>query len=112
MTPKKIAKLMLEKKAIEIKIFDVRKITSMTDYFIVCTSESEPQTKAITSHIERTGKKRGVKPVNIEGQNRNEWVLMDYINFIVHIFSKDKRSFYDLDRLWGDAKITNIIEKK
>ena len=110
MTPKKIAKLMLEKKALEIRIFDVRKITSLTDYFIICTSESEPQTKAITNHIERTTKKKGVKPISIEGLNKNEWILMDYVDFIVHIFSKEKRNFYDLDRLWADAKIIDINE--
>ena len=111
MTPKNIAKLMLEKKASEIKIFDVKKITSLTDYFIICTSESEPQTKAITNHIERTMKKNGVKPIHIEGLNKNEWILMDYVTIIVHIFSKEKRGFYDLNRLWADAKITDIKEK-
>ena len=108
MTPKKIAKLMLEKKASNIKIFDVRKITSMADYFIVCDAGSEPQIKAILNHITKTLKKNGVAPVNIEGQNKLEWVLIDYFNFIVHIFNEEKRTFYDIDRLWADAKITMI----
>ena len=108
MKPKEIANLMLEKKALDIKIFDVKKITTMTDYFIICSSESEPQTKAITVNIEKKMKKIGIKPISIEGQNKLEWVLMDYATFIVHIFRTDKRIFYDLDRLWGDAKITSI----
>tara|TARA_B100001750_G_C14950779_1_gene323471 strand:- start:138 stop:482 length:345 start_codon:yes stop_codon:yes gene_type:complete len=111
MKPKEIANLMLEKKALDIKIFDVKKITTMTDHFIICSTDSEPQTKAITVHIEKTMKKMGVKPISIEGQNKLEWVLMDYVSFIVHIFKIDKREFYDLDRLWADAKITSIQDK-
>ena len=111
MKPKEIAKLMLEKKATNIKIFDVKKITAMTDYFIMCTSESDPQTRAIMNHIQRSLKKVGGKPINMEGQNKLEWVLMDYIAFIIHIFNKEKREFYNLDRLWADAKIININEK-
>ena len=86
MKPKEIANLMLEKKALDIKIFDVKKITTMTDHFIICSTDSEPQAKAITVHIEKTMKKMGVKPISIEGQNKLEWVLMDYVSFIVHIF--------------------------
>ena len=111
MRPKSIAKLMLEKKATNIKIFDVRKITSITDYFIICDSGSEPQTKAILNHVSQTLKKKGVKPINIEGQNKLEWVLLDYFDYIIHIFSEEKRIFYDIDRLWADAKITKIEDE-
>ena len=110
-TPKKIAKIMLEKKAFNIKIFDVRKITTLTDYFIICSSSSEPQSRAILNSIDRTLKKKGIKAFNIEGQNKFEWILMDYISFVVHIFNPERRSFYDLDRLWSDAKIILIEEK-
>jgi len=111
MKPKEVAELMLEKKATNIKIFDVKKITTMTDYFIICSSDSEPQTKAISINIEKKMKKKGIKPISIEGQNKLEWVLMDYITFIIHIFRDDKRKFYDLDRLWADAKITCIQDE-
>ena len=110
MKPKDIANLMLEKKATNIKIFDVRKITSFSDYFIICNSGSEPQTKAILSHVLRTLRKNGLKAINVEGENKLEWVLIDYFSFIVHIFSEEKRTFYDMDRLWGDAKIITIKE--
>ena len=106
--PKTIAKFMLEKKATNIKIFDVRKITSVTDFFIVCDAASDPQVKAIQNHVSRSLKKRELRPSNIEGQDQLEWVLMDYFDFIIHIFSEDKREFYDIDRLWADAKITLI----
>ena len=111
MRPKSIAKLMLEKKATNIKIFDVRKITSITDHFIICDSGSEPQTKAILNHVSQTLKKKGVKPINIEGRDKLEWVLLDYFNYIIHIFSEEKRIFYDIDRLWADAKITKIEDE-
>tara|TARA_B100000131_G_C18075395_1_gene596151 strand:+ start:1100 stop:1444 length:345 start_codon:yes stop_codon:yes gene_type:complete len=111
MKPTEITKLMLEKKAQEIKIFDVRKITTLTDYFIICTSESDPQTKAIVNHVEKTLRKNGLKASSSEGVNNNEWVILDYIDIIVHIFSKEKRDFYNLDRLWADAKITKVEEQ-
>lgn len=111
MTPRKIAELMLEKKASNIKIFDVRKITTFTDHFIVCNSDSEPQSKAIFSHINKTLRSKGIKASNVEGENKLDWVLMDYIHFVVHIFNQEKREFYNIDRLWGDAKITMIEDK-
>ena len=111
MKPIEIAALMLDKKALEIKIFDVKKITTLTDYFIICTSESDPQTKAIVNHIERSLRKKGMRPTSSEGLNNNEWVILDYIDIIIHIFSTEKRKFYDLDRLWADAKIKTITEK-
>ena len=111
MKPIEITTLMLEKKAQDIKIFDVRKITTLTDYFILCTSDSDPQTRAIVNHVEKTLRKNGLKARSTEGVNNNEWVILDYVDIIVHIFSKQKRLFYDLDRLWADAKINIITEK-
>ena len=111
MKPKDVAALMLEKKAENIKIFDVIKITAMTDYFIICTTTSDPQARAITNHIERTLRSSGLRPISVEGRDKLEWILMDYISFVVHIFNKEKRDFYDIDRLWADAKITKIKEK-
>ena len=108
MAPKKIARLMLEKKASNIKIFDVRKITTITDYFIICNSNSEPQSRAILSHINKTLRNKGIKAISVEGEDKMEWVLMDYIHFVIHIFNQEKREFYNLDRLWGDAKVTLI----
>ena len=84
---KRISELMLEKKAIDIIIIDVRKITTLTDFFIVCTSESAPQTRAITDHINFTMKKEGLESWHIEGYEHLDWVLVDYVNIVVHIFS-------------------------
>ena len=109
---KKISNLMLDKKALDIKIIDVRKLTSLTDFFVICSSESEPQTRAITDNIYKHMKKTGIKAWHIEGYENLDWVLLDYINIVVHIFSKKSRSYYDLERLWADGKITTIKYEK
>ena len=96
------------KKAIDITLIDVREITSLTDYFIICTSESDPQTRAIFNHIKDSLTKKDIKPWKTEGYEYLQWVIMDYINFVIHIFNKKTRSYYDFERLWADANITKI----
>ena len=108
----RISRLMLEKKALDVKIIDVRKITTLTDFFVLCTSESEPQTRAITDHIHDQMKANGMKAWHIEGYENLDWVLLDYVNIVVHVFSRDSRDYYDLDRLWADGKITQVHDKK
>ena len=105
---KKITKLMIDKKALDITLIDLKGITTLTDYFIICTSESDPQTRAIFNHIKDQLIKKDVKPWKSEGYEHLHWVVMDYINFVVHIFNKETRDYYDFERLWGDAKITKI----
>ena len=108
---KAITELMLDKKATEIQIINVSKLTSLTDYFIICSSDSEPKTKAIMNHIkDKVHEKYDIKPLHLEGIENLEWVLLDYINIVVNIFSKEKREYYNIERLWADAKITLIKE--
>ena len=107
----KVSDLMLAKKARNIRILDVRSVTPMTEFFINCTSDSHPQTKAISDHIEDELRKDGVKPWHIEGIENREWILMDYVNIIVNIFSQKSREYYQLERLWGDAVITEIADE-
>jgi ribosome-associated protein len=107
---KKIAQLMLDKKALDILLLDVRSITTLTDFFIICTSESDPQTRAISNHIEDELTANGIKPWHIEGYEHLEWVLLDYVNIVAQVFSRDAREYYDFERLWADAKITKIKE--
>ena len=102
---------MLEKKAIDIIIIDVRKITTLTDFFVVCTSESEPQTRAITDHINERMKESGVKSWHTEGYQNLEWVLIDFVNIVVHVFSKGAREYYQFERLWADGKITYVRDQ-
>ena len=103
---------MQDKKAKDILILDVGTLTSLTDYFILCTSESTPQTRAITDHIYKNMRKSGWRPNNLEDTKTLEWVAMDYFNIIIHIFNEDTRNYYQFERLWGDAKIKKIDEPK
>ena len=105
-----IVQLMLNKKATDIKVIYVDKLTTLTDIFIVCTAGSDPQSKAITNHIKDSLSDHGIKPVHIEGFQFLKWVLMDYINVTVNIFNKEYREYYNVERLWGDAKVETIKE--
>ena len=94
---------MLEKKAEEITVLDVRGLTSFTNYFVICTGESEPQLRTISKNVEEKMTAMGIRPHHLEGRSENGWILMDYDDFVVHIFSREKHTFYDLERLWADA---------
>ncbi len=101
---------MQEKKAQDIVYLDLRETGSSTaDYFVICHGDSNTQVDAIAdSVIEEVRKNVSEKPVRSEGKSNSEWVLIDYFNVIVHIFYRETRSFYDLEGLWGDAKIESI----
>ena len=105
---KLIGDLLLEKKSKDITVLEVEKITSITDFIIICTSNSSTQTKAIVDHIRSRLKELGSIPLNIEGYSNLSWVLMDYGNIIIHVFLPEFRNFYNLERLWGDAKSHKI----
>tara|TARA_Y100001970_G_scaffold48993_1_gene62130 strand:- start:127 stop:474 length:348 start_codon:yes stop_codon:yes gene_type:complete len=105
---KKIVTLIQDKKGYDIKIIDLKGISSLTDYFIICSSDSDPQTRAITNHIKKDLSRDKVKPFQIEGLDYMDWILMDYFDIVIHIFKKETREFYDIERLWGDAKIETI----
>jgi len=105
---KKIINLIQDKKGYDIKIIDLKGISSLTDYFIICSSDSDPQTRAITNHIKKDLSREKIKPFQIEGLDYMDWILMDYFDIVVHIFKKETREFYDIERLWGDAKIETI----
>ena len=96
------------KKGYDITILDVKKVSSLTEYLIICTSDSEPQTRSIMNHIKKELSRKKIKPHQIEGLDYCDWVLMDYFDVVVHIFKKDIREFYNIERLWGDATITKI----
>tara|TARA_B100001778_G_C18372086_1_gene531275 strand:- start:383 stop:757 length:375 start_codon:yes stop_codon:yes gene_type:complete len=107
----KITELILDKHGLEIKIINVSKLTSLTDYFIICSSDSNPKTKALLNHIVDNIKNEfDIKPLNSEGIENLDWVLLDYINIVVNIFSPEKRNYYNIEKLWGDAEITIIKE--
>lgn len=107
----KIARLTLEKKATDVLVLDLAPLTSMTDYFVICTGATNTQVKAISEHLARELRKEKVRPSHIEGAANQEWILLDFINVVVHIFQPHKREFYSLERLWGDAEITEIKDE-
>lgn len=108
---RKAAVAALNKKAENIKIFDLRALSPVSDYFVICTGITDVHTRAIhTGVIEELGK-AGLRPWHIEGAGHGRWILVDYIDVVVHIFQPEVREFYGLERLWGDAKIQEIREE-
>jgi ribosome-associated protein len=96
------------KKATDIRVLDLQGITSFTDHFIICTGANPRQVQAISDEIGLQLKKRGELPLAVEGYNQAEWILADYGDFLVHIFSPKAREFYDLERLWRGGKVIEV----
>jgi ribosome-associated protein len=95
----------LEKKAEELSILEMEKGSgAFTDYFVLCSGTNPRQVQAIADEVELQLKKTGLRPTHVEGYNQAEWVLIDYVDFVVHVFSEKARKFYDLERLWKSAK--------
>jgi ribosome-associated protein len=95
----------LEKKAEEISILEMEKGSgAFTDYFVLCSGTNPRQVQAIADEVELRLKAAGIRPNNVEGYKQAEWVLVDYVDFVVHVFSEKARKFYDLERLWKSAK--------
>jgi ribosome-associated protein len=97
------AQAALDKKARDLVLLGLDGVASFTGYFLICTGESTRQVQAIADSIQERLSAEGVKPHHIEGYPLGEWVLLDYLDFIVHIFSPKARAFYDLERLWRPA---------
>ena len=100
-----------EKKATDIVVLDMRQIASFTEYFLICTGANQRQVKAISDGIEEQLRKAGKRPLHIEGYSSAEWILLDYGDFIAHVFSGASRRFYDLERLWRDGKRVEIKDE-
>jgi ribosome-associated protein len=95
----------LEKKAEELTLLEMEKGSgAFTDYFVLCSGTNPRQVQAIADEVELRLKQAGIRPNNVEGYNQAEWVLIDYVDFVVHVFSEKARKFYDLERLWKSAK--------
>lgn len=94
----------LDKKAEQLVVLDLTKSSAFTDFFVICTATNRRQAQAIADAVEEAVAKRGTKPALVEGYERGDWVLLDYFDFIVHVFLPASREFYNLERLWGDAE--------
>jgi ribosome-associated protein len=103
---------MLEKKATNIVVMDLRKVNnSITDFFVICSGNTDTQIAAIADSVdEEVFKASKINPWHQEGRQNREWILLDYVDVVVHVFRKDRRKFYDLESLWGDAETTLIEE--
>lgn len=107
---KKIADLALTKKAQDVLIMDLRKLTSVADYFVVCSADSDVQIKAIVDAVEDGLDKDGISVWHRETGSPN-WALLDYVDVVLHVFHKQTRGFYNLEKLWGDADIVRVEDR-
>jgi ribosome-associated protein len=97
------AELALERKGYDVIALDLRGISSATDFFVLASGRSDVQVKAIAEHISEELGREGTRPSHVEGLQGGRWVLLDYIDFVVHVFHPHAREFYQLENLWGDA---------
>ena len=100
----------LDKKALDVVVLDLRHTPAFTDFFVLCSGQNHRQVKAIVDAVEEALRASKVRPAHVEGYDRAEWVLMDYFNFIVHVFAPQTREFYSLERLWGDAERIDVSD--
>jgi len=100
----------LEKKAYDLIVLAVGELTSLAEYFVLCTGRSDTQVQAISQSIEENLGRRGIRPLSVEGYTRGQWVVVDYGDVVVHVFYEPVREFYDLDRLWARAPRLRLPE--
>ncbi len=114
-TLKIAAKAADDKKAHDLVALDISGIASFASYFLLCTGDSSRQMQAIADEVERQLKASGIRPAHVEGYRNSEWILLDYLELVVHIFSKTARAYYDLERLWRDGKrldVSKLLQEK
>jgi ribosome-associated protein len=97
-----------DKKAVDLAVLDLRTAHGFTDFFVICSGTNSRQVRAIADGVMESLGKSGVKPAHIEGYDGSEWVLLDYFDFIVHVFAPETRIFYSLERLWGSAERIDV----
>jgi ribosome-associated protein len=107
---KNIAQLMLSIKGSNVVLLDLKKLSNATDYFVICSADSDTQVRAIADAIRGGMEDQGVSLYHHEGYHGLTWVILDYVDVVAHVFHKESRSFYNLDRLWSDAKRTDILD--
>ena len=107
----RIGELILSKKGYDVRLLDLHGLSSVADYFIICSADSTIQVKAIADEVDDKLRDVGIKCHFKEGYNTLNWVLLDYFDVVVHIFKKDAREFYNLEKLWGDAPVEEITDE-
>ena len=115
-TPKRLAylagELALDKKATDVKILDLRRLSTICDFFVICSASVEIHAKAIADWITENLEKKGIRAWHHEGHQACRWILLDYVDVVVHIFLNEVREFYELEKLWGDAETEELSEVK
>ncbi|HEY7282417.1 MAG TPA: ribosome silencing factor [Actinomycetota bacterium] len=104
------ARAAAEKQGERIVVLDVRELIVITDYFVIASAGSERQARTIVEEVERSLRDLGVKPLRREGESEGIWILLDYVDVVVHVFREEERDFYDLERLWRDAPTVDVDE--
>lgn len=99
----RVVEIAADKKASDIVLMDIQPVSNVADYFVICSGDSERQIKAIIDAITESLRKEGVRPLHSEGTGKSGWVLIDYADVVVHVFSPDTRDFYRLEKVWSDA---------
>lgn len=107
-TLKTIMDALDEKKAENIQLIDISEVSTIADYFIITNGTNTSQIQALSDHVEEKLSKNGIHPKNIEGYNTANWILMDYSDILVHIFDRESRGFYDLERIWRDGRVIDV----
>lgn len=114
MTSKSLARLvadtMLSKKANDVITMDLRKLTSTTDYFVICSADSDTQVRAIADAVDDATEQAGSPVWKSEGRQSMSWVILDYVDVVAHVFHRESRTFYNLERLWADAKTIAVSD--
>jgi ribosome-associated protein len=103
-----IVDVLLDKKALDITLMDLREISDTADFFVLCTGNSDQQVKTLAQDVRDHLKIQGHPPWHLEGMDTSRWILIDYADLVVHVFRREAREFYALERLWGDAEIQQI----
>lgn len=109
---KKAAAILDDKKASQLNVIKIEEISSLADYFVIASGTSSTHVRALADELEEKLKQEGVAPARIEGYRSDSWILLDYSQVVLHIFTPDAREFYDLDRLWADGIKIDWQEKK
>ena len=100
---RRAATVLVDNKALDVVVLDLRPVSDMTDFFILASGTSDTHVRATAGHVMETLKREGIKVESVEGFEGGRWVLLDYVDFVVHVFHPSLRTYYQLERLWGDA---------
>lgn len=106
-----VTEALLDRKAVDAVVLDLRGLSSATDYFVIASGTSDAHVRGMAEHLMQALAPRGVSPHHVEGLTQGRWVLLDYVDFVVHVFHPELREFYQLERLWGEAPVIAMNDR-